>query len=44
MGGACSAYGKRGSIYSVLYEKLRGRDYWEDLRLDRRIIIKLFRM
>jgi hypothetical protein len=38
-GGACSAYGERRGVYSVLWENLKDTDHLEDQGVDGRIIL-----
>ena len=40
MGGACSAYGGKRGVYSVLVGKSEGRNHLEDPGKDGRIIIR----
>jgi hypothetical protein len=41
MGGACSAYLGREEVYAGFWwENLREKDYWGDLGVDGRIILK----
>jgi len=41
MGGACSAYGGRGEMYTeIWWGNLRERDHWGDPDVDGRIILR----
>jgi len=43
MGTACSTYGRGRCAYTVLVGKPAGKDHWEDLSVDGRIISKLIK-
>jgi hypothetical protein len=40
MSGTCSRHGRHENALEILVENLKGRDPWENLRIDRRIVLK----
>jgi len=40
MGGLCSMHGEIGNVYKILVQKCEGKDLFEDLGIDRGIMLE----